>query len=271
MLKNGTKPTRIDHRDYGHFQTFGEIVPATFQDSYSTENGLWIPNQDTTNIFNGVTIVAMENGCTDFTSADVTNDILGALFANPTAIEAVDHANALGGIDVRSALNAAVSLKWITAYFNIQPRSLDFFDSIRLAMVSGIPEKRSVSIGTPWYPEFEMQGLGNGKTTSDGILQTPSNITPNSNDTWHNHKICGWKTINGVAYLVSKSWQGPGYGDGGYCYWSRALFNSVMTVPGTIAFTTTRGTLPPVATISSSLFQWLLSNLPWLQRVFYGI
>lgn len=262
-MKNGTRPTRIDNRDYDFVKShaLGGVTQVNFPDSYNTDADIWMPNQDLSNPQFMPPAGPMPYGCTDFSQADIGNDLQGALVCNPEALEAITHANANGGGDMRTSLSAAKQLDWITGFFNVIPAQLDYFDTIRLAMVSGIPEKRSVTIGTPWFSVFE-------QPDSNGVLSTPPNFDT-TNVPWHNHKICGWKSVQGVVVLISKSWQGPNYADHGLCYWPRALVNSVMSVPGTAAFTATRGVMPPVSTISVTLLQWLISNLKNILSIQY--
>lgn len=259
-MKSGTGPTRIDHRDWLH--TFGSTT-ITFPTSYSTDAfPLSFPNQDIQDPSFSPPVPPEPNGCTNETQSSDSTDLTdGAITYRPDTLEAVTHANAKSGIDIRTSLLAIKSLGWITGFFNVQPQQLDWFDTIRLAMISGIPEKRSVSLGTPWFPEFEQ--------TNNGILPMPTSLSTVGLP-WHNHKICGWKIIGDQTYLIDKSWQGPGYGDGGYCYWSRSLVNSVMPITGTVAFTTTRGVLPPISTVPVTVWQWLISNLNNLLGLSYG-
>lgn len=248
MLKNGTGPTKQSHKDYSH-RSFG-AVSVPFPPEYNTDAGLDMPDQNA---------VGLPYGCTDETQSEISNDLVQQNKTSPFTLDAVTQANQRGGYDVRESLKWCLPsdilhpnrLGWITAFFNIEAIGQDYFDAVRDAMVSGGTEKRSVSVGTPWYPIFET-------VTSTGILAIPANFQ-DSNLTWHNWKICGWKTINDQVYLVGKSWQGPNYGDKGYCYFSRPLFNQLMNVPGSVAFTATTGVLPPISTISVTWLQWLIS------------
>lgn len=259
MVRTGTGPTRISKKDYDFHKSFGTIgaVPV-FPVEYFTDAGLWVPDQNTGDTM--YNLPPLPYGCTDYTQADLANDESGALSHDPMMLENITNANRNGGADIRKSLLAAVKVGWFTGFFNIQPRQLDFFDSIRYAMISGIPEKRSVSIGTPWCPEFEGVGLGNGKLTPSGIISMPESLST-VGVPWHNWKICGWKVIGDQTYLIGKSWQGVKYGDKGYAYFSRPLVNSLMSVPGAVAFTATKGVLPPISTISPALWSWLVSNI----------
>lgn len=239
-MQSGTGPTRKSHKDYSH-RSFGAIqVP--FPPSYDTDSHLDMPNQETD---------GLPYGCTDESQSEVSNDLVQAPATTPFELEAVTHANALGGYDVRQSLLAAKSLGWITGFFNIEAIGQDIFDAVRDAMVSGATEKRSVSVGSKWFPEFE-------NVDATGILPMPN--FAGANFTWHNYACKGWVTIGDQVYLKMKSWQGTEYGDRGWCYMSRPLFNQLMSIPGSVAFTTTKGVLPPIQTISLDWLQWLISN-----------
>lgn len=266
MIKNGLKPNKIDHRDFDFHQSFGAIkVP--FPAEFNTDAGVTMPNQTQDDYSFSPFVAAEPFGCTNETTSDVSTDLTnGSHIRRPDTVEAITQANAKGGYDVRSSLLVGLQpnilnpnrLGWYSAIFNIRAIGQDFFDAIRTAMVSGGTERRSVSIGTPWYPEFEPIGNGNGKMTASGIISEPASWST-KNMSWHNWKICGWKTINGEVYLVGKSWQGAQYGDKGFCYFSRSIINTIMAIPGTVAFTATTGSLPPINTISVTWLQWLIS------------
>lgn len=251
MVKHGTRPTKIDHRDYDFHKTFGAFKVAPFLPTYNTDVGLTMPNQEVVNTYFSPAVPALPFGCTDYTTSELEGDLKNEGPFSPELIENITHANANGGGDIRQSLLAGKSLGWFTGIFNIRALGQDYFDAVRDAMVSGGTEKRSVSVGTPWYPDFE-------SIDYTGILPIPRNFN-DPNLTWHNWKICGWKTINDQVYLVVKSWQGIGYGDKGFCYMSRSLFNQLMAIPGAVAFTTTSGTLPPIETITTTWLEWFIS------------
>lgn len=244
MMLQGTGFTKKSHRDYSH-KSFGSIqVP--FPPEYNTDAGLAIPNQNAE---------GLPYGCTDETQSELSNDLIQQARYTALGLEGVTHANQLGGFDIRQALIATRNLGWITGFFTIEAIGQDMFDAVRDAMASGGTEKRSVSVGSKWFPEFE-------SVNATGILPIPN--LNNSNFTWHNWKVCGWKTIGDQVYLVGQSWQGPGYGDKGFHYVSRPLFNQLMAINGSVAFTATRGVLPPITTVSLSFFQFLLSYARYL-------
>lgn len=252
-MKSGTGPTQIDHRDYDFHRSFGSAVNALASlPDYTTDAGLTMPNQNEINEQFSPPVPALPYGCTSYTTSELAIDLgVPPTLVNPLLIENVTQANIRGGYDLRQALLVGVKLKLFTGIFNIRAYGQDMFDAVRTAQVAGGTEKRSVAVGSEWEPIFE-------QVSNDGLLATPKNFN-DPNITWHAWKICGQKTINGQLYLIGKSLQGPKYGFKGLCYFSRPLFNQLMSVPGSVAFTATRGELPPIQTISTTWLQWLIS------------
>jgi hypothetical protein len=142
-------------------------------------------------------------------------------------------------------------------YFQVEAVGTDFFDAIREALFANWAEKRSVSVGTPWFNEwgFAPQGI-----LHDFVLR--------GDEPWHNWKISGWKMISGQPYLIGKTWQGTGYGDGGWCYMSRTLCNKVFAVSGTGAFTVRKATAADIQTIKLDIISTILSYARlWLSNL----
>lgn len=198
--------------------------------------------------------VAVHN-CTDYTQADLHNDIIGTLKANPYTLEEITKASERGGLSIRESLKAARKLGWISNFFTLKAYApLDYFDTIRYAMTAGIPEKRSVSWGTPWYLEWE-----NAAQNKNPIMPAPKDYNP-VGLAWHNSKFSGWRTINGVVFLINKSWQGDQVGDRGWLYFSREVVNATMAIPGTVAYTSTAmGTSAKIKTVDIGIVEWLMS------------
>jgi hypothetical protein len=255
--RNGTRPSRVDHRDYDFHRSFGSIAPPLFPENYDTDAGLWVPDQNAPEPTFGNP--ALPYGCTDYTQADLAADLAGKLF-NPGTLEALTHANAQGGYSIRNSLQAARSLGWINAFFNVIAHApLDYFDTFRLAMFYGAPEKRSLTVGTPWFPSWEHAAVNRiaivPMPTDEelALVRKYQNAYP-----WHNHKISGWESRSGVV-LKDKSWQGTGIGEEGWLYFPREVINTVMAIPGTVAFTSTQVTPNNIKTIPVSVRQWIMS------------
>ena len=262
MIKNNYLLNLIDHRDWDFHKTFGTVI-MNLPNELILDAGLWIPNQNSYEPIFGNP--SMPYGCTDYTSNDVCANQDGILY-NPAFTESVTHANTTGGTDIRTSLLSTIkqgtqtkdgTIVKRTGVFNVQKYDiLDYFDSIRYAMLPTLGEKRTVSWGTPWFPEWETEALQN-----KAIMIASSNYDT-TNLGWHNSEFVGWKTINGTPYLVNKSWQGDKVGDNGFLYFSRDIVNSVMKINGTCAFTVSKlqNGLPP-KNISTSFLEWIYSIL----------
>ncbi len=242
MVINGLKPLKRDVRDFSVNKTFG--TTGVFPDSYNTDAGLTMPDQMAPNLQFTPPIPPLPAGCTDYASSELCIDEDKQLYS-PLALEAVTHANQNGGCDMRYALACAVSVYNRAAYFAVEPTT-DWFDGIRSAIMM---LNRSVSIGTPWMSEW--------MSVQEGII--PDVFVYSGHEPWHNHKICGWKTINGEPYLVDKSWQGENYGDHGWAYFSRPTVNAVMEIAGTGAYTLAPLAGANVQTITAGKLEQILA------------
>lgn len=264
-IKSGIGPTRHDHRDLDFFKTFGtHLFGATgvqpLPDSFSVDAGLWMPNQNEANgLFNPI-VPPLPEGCTDYGTTDLLINEDKILY-NPMDIENITHANANGGGDIRVALSAGIKLHPNhPKYFNVNPDMLDdvdWFDAVRLAMIVGKVEGRAVTLGTPWFPEF-MNAINGIIPTPNWSLTVPG--TSLSRVSWHNWNSPGWTSFSGIPYLLGKPWIGPGYGDKGFGYFSRSVFNTLMNIPGVAAFTLEKLLPGQVSqTVESSIIQLVVS------------
>lgn len=119
------------------------------------------------------------------------------------------------------------------SYFNIYDDSThDWFDGIRTQIQLN---KRAVSAGTPWFNSWSSVNSTGimPMPTGDELARAKSNVNA---VLWHNYAIKGWILIGGIPYLICKSWQGPTYGDKGWCYMSREVANAVFEIRGSAAF-----------------------------------
>lgn len=264
-IKHGTRPSRIDHRDYDYIKShnFGAITAgdAQFPDEFFADAGLTMPNQETVDAEYTPPTPAMPFGCTNYTQADLATDLTKQIH-NPNDLEAITHANAKGGLDIRESLDAArKQLGWFKNFYNIRASGrLDFTDSFRLAQITGLNqnENRAISWGTPWFLSWE-QALLRG----DSIMPMPTTTELNSISSlpWHNSKLDGWTTKNGILVYRDKSLQGNTIGDRGFIYFPREVINVVMGISGTVGFTATN--IPSFApqTIDITRLQYILSLL----------
>lgn len=233
MIRNGTNPHRLKWFDKDYIRSFhpqiyaGTALAPEFPTEYLTDHTEWLPNQDAD---------GQPNGCTNYAQAKISR-ILGNADAEPAQLEAITHANANGGFGILASIDAAInSLGWFKWRYLIQTTgSLDFFDTCRLAQVSGIPELRSISCGSPWFLSWE-----NAVQAGQKILPMPTaaelaqaHSRPISLP-WHDYDADGWSQNFTVApgqllYRID-SWQG----DLDYLYMPRDVMNVVFDLYGTV-------------------------------------
>jgi len=281
-IKHGARPTRIKHTDYDFLNShrLGGVTAgdADFKDEYFADCGLWgVPNQDMLQTFAptgqpSFIVPAIPFGCTDYGQAGLANDLTKTLH-NPMVLDAVTNANANHGCDIRTSLDAAVKIGWIKQYFNLVAKgAIDYFDTFRVAQVVGVnsKENRSITWGTPWFPSWEQAGL---KGISIMPMPTDAELAAarNPRDTtlpWHDSKLDGWTTKNGILVYRDESWQGEGMGEDGFIFFPREVINMVMSIPGTVAFIATLSTIPSPKTVDVTTLQWIVSILTGLMEAY---
>lgn len=270
-MKSGTRPSIFDTRDYSLHRTFGSVAQELPLMEYNYDAGLTMWDQDEPQLpyFDH----ALFNGCTGMAQADIASDQDGVIYNPIKTYDATCLVEGHGeedGCDIRtSALTTINQGLWkledqTPAYkraqiFNIDKvPGMDWFDSFRIALRLQAGTKTGISTGTLWPSEWETL------VKSDGIAPD-FNYSGNRNDyPWHDYKISGEKTIDGLPMLCIKSWQGNAYGDNGWLYISRERFNKIFNIYGTIGLTTAKVGATDIRTISPSLYQWMLQ---WLQKI----
>ncbi len=231
-MKSGLKIIQKDRRDLDYFATKGFAKLAgvtTLPLQYSVDAGLRIPNQEAEDDNFTPSVPPLPFGCTDYAQSELLADEDGKLY-NPMDIENITHASANGGGDIRAALKAVTKLHPDhPKYFNINPSmGMDYFDAARLAMLIAATEKRGVSVGSPFWHQWNAVG-------PNGILPAPDyDITE---ATAHNWVIKGWDTIAGATYLTAQMLQGKEFGNKGFVYVPREQFNATMAVSWATMFT----------------------------------
>lgn len=281
-MRSGAQRIVLDHRDHSYVRTFGSISPVHFPDELNTDAGLTMPDQNASNPLFTPPVVALRMGCTAYTTSELAGDQDKTIYNPQYTYEKTLFMSNLpdgSGCDIRVALKSSIvyGLERIDEqneggealthrrgqYFNVIDESgLDSFDDIRSAQVQS---KNSVSIGLPWFPEYE--GIG-----KDGIIPEIDyskytgkdwlgRIQVFANVPWHNAKGAGWVTRDGEPYLKVKSWQGKEYGDNGWCYFSRQTINEVMEFEGTGAYTVAQASGDNIGNIKSTFLEFLLSYL----------
>lgn len=243
-MKNGLNKVYPDSRDYSLLHSFGALntdtsgLPANF----SIYGGQIIPNQDLPDMRFIPAVRPLPYGCTG-----ESQTFIGGIEDNNTYApdDLYDHTppGVDGqGRDLRSSMKTTIDRGYKQpdgtignkrkAYFNCYGAgAIDDFDAVRIALWINQAEKRPVSVGSWWYPEFE--------NPVNGSAQLPSFNTNYA--TLHNHMITGWRTLaDGTIELEDISWQGMDYGQRGLVYFSRAIFNALMAQPYTGAYTVTK-------------------------------
>lgn len=284
-MKNGTRPIKYLPKKAFH-EVFGMTDVSEIQD-FNLDIGLTMPDQDSD---------SAPSECTGETPADILTDINGKAFSADFSYAAGLHldgiASSIEGGDYHSSMQAAVMFGGVTAMaapisashegeFEVSEWTAwpapvkaaalafaqngtlnalglaDSFDSIRNALHQG---QISISMGSPWYLEWEQ------KTGADGILPMPANVNNLVGLPWHNYAIKGQKTINNVPYLIVKSWQGTSFGAGGWSYMSREVCDAVLDVEGTGALTFNPSALRWASALGiiAQRFPGILPSLPEL-------
>lgn len=278
MISHGTKPNRLKWYDLDYVKSFHPELHAgtrtleqelqikfgapQFPTEYLTDKTNWFPNQNTE---------GQPEGCTNFAQTKVAR-ILGIdpTVATPEAAEAVTHANANGGMGIVASFDTIISkLGWFKARYIIQAiGGLSFFDASRLAQVSGLPEQRAISTGSPWFVSWEQAAQSGTKLmpmpTAAELLQAHNNPTSLP---WHDYVLDGWSpnfpNMNGQTLYRLDSWQGPI----DYLYLDQATLNVVMDLYGTVQVVATNNEAPSPTTISIPDWFWSLWH-SWL-GIFY--
>ena len=237
-MKNGVYPVKKDHRQYSFTRTFGNIETEDFHKDFNLDAGLTNPDQNKE---------GYPYGCTGYTQTDIATDEDGVIyqpsFTYDKTLFMEGYTGRMAGCDIKDSLKSTVIYGLLpalglderdstanrAAYYQIEKFvGLDWFDSLRKTLLINKENKRSISMASSWYPEWTGTNVN-----STGIVHAPTNWSWVSG---HNYKISGWKTIDGIPYLIVKSWQGNTFGDNGWCYFSRELTNNLMEVYGTGAF-----------------------------------
>lgn len=252
-MKQGLDRLHPDRRDYSLLHTYGALAPdpAGLPDNFSIYDGRVIPDQDEMDDRFTPAVRPLPYACTaeDRTFSAGLAD--GAVYPPDDFYFATSPGTDGVGRDMRLAFETAINHGFKLkdgslvgkrrAYFNCYAAGqIDDFDAARIALWINQNEKRGVSVGSWWYPNW----VG-GNVPKSGILGLPSFNTKEA--TMHDWLITGWRTINGAVYLEGISWQGMFFGDHGKHYMSRPIYEALMAQPYTGAFTMTKfGSATPV-------------------------
>lgn len=259
MIQHGTRPSRLDKRDNSFQRTFGGLPVALANQDYTLDIGKTMPDQNAD---------GYPFGCTGYCQADISTTEDGDIY-KPSYTYAktcyIENHPQDQGCDIRNSLKSTQvyglqrpdETTDIEAedhrrgqYFNVYcDGGYDWFDSFRSALRTN---KRPISVGSIWFGEYEQIG-------QDGKLPTLFVYDGNPNNySWHNFAIVGEKIIEGVPYLIAKSWQGRNYGDGGFCYFPRETMNAAMEIRGAVAFTFAKAKPEDINPIKLSIYEVVL-------------
>lgn len=283
MITNGTRPAK-DIYKVAKYQHFGAISVDTIPD-FSLDPNISHPDQEAD---------GAHTECTGYTVADILCDIFkqyySADFSYAAARAIAGDGPGTDGASFHAAMDSLVGWGGLPAHyatytagtrgeqfvsdFNNWKDDLeesrkyaqngvknvlgngDAFDSVLAALNQG---RISVSIGSPWFPEWADFG------GQSGILALPKT---QYSSIWHNYVLKGKQTIGGVPYIIAKPHIGL-KGDNGFVKLSREVINFTLAVPGSGALTIDPNAIRWVSLlgITSRRFPGILPFLPKLIKL----
>jgi hypothetical protein len=224
-MKSGVKPCIPSRRDKSFHATFGTV--SVFPDTYNSDSGFTMPDQNADGYPDACTGYTQSELCADedktfYDPIYTYNETL--LIENEPTGQPCDLRDSLKttivyGVQKKDANDAYTHRRGDFYRVDDAQNGTDAFDKTRSAMIkySNLWGKScSVSVASRWCDNFE--------NIQNGIIPIPDL----SNYSLHNWKVCGWKSINGIPYLIGKSWQGTNYGDNGWAYFSREIYNTLL-------------------------------------------
>lgn len=238
MIQNGTKPIAPHVKQLSFPRSFGTISATKLPDSFDTDAGLVVPDQNAE---------GYPFGCTGFTVVEIANDedlqIYDPGYNYDWTREMEGHAGEAVGADLKTAFKSGTVYgvrkkngegnpldNRRAPYYEVHPADgLDYFDSIRSAMIRAYEldkEKHSTGNGSYWLPEWA--NVPNGNIQAVNYDGTPSHYS------WHAWNFKGWSIRDGVLRLKAKTHQGKNYGDGGFTYYTRDQVNNIFDDWGTM-------------------------------------
>lgn len=242
MIRNALNKVRPDRRDYSLLHTLGSTAPDPkgLPAKFSIYDGRTIPNQELLDTRFDPPVRPLYYGCTGEAQTFARGLKSGKTYRPDDHYDHTYPFKEDTGRDMRKSMQTGIDRGYMdergmlgdkdTAYFNCYGSGkIDDCDAARIAIWINQNEKRSVSVGSWWYPEF------NELSKRHPVVPLPSFDT--SEATLHNHLVTGWDTINGVECVEDISWQGEDYANHGVCYIPRAIYNALMAQPWTGAFT----------------------------------
>lgn len=262
-IQHGLKRIYPDHRRYSFPRTFGAIAPAQLPtEDFDYDPHLTTPDQNADGNPEECVVYTTKEVCQDEDQTIYTVDFLkkkmmfmtGQLSGPYQLTDGLKTAIVYGVQEPDETTDTQAFQHHRGQYFQGErTNGLDFFDAIRSTLHLNRFERRSVSIGTLWMPEFENIG-------PDGIVPGDFAYNGNSDDyPGHNWKISGQKTINGIIYLIGKTWEGAKVGDKGFKYFPRNTINKALSIPYTGFFTVAKASQENIQVVELTILQQIVS------------
>lgn len=257
MIKHGIQPNRYDRRDHSHERTFGTIDPLSLPKEYNADRTGEFPDQNRD---------GYPNGCSGYTQNDTGENEYNKRFdpafvyqntltiANlpphsPVQVRDSFRAVRLYGLKPMDSRDGDPSLYKRGKYFDVDKVG-DYFDGARVALWLNRQANRALSVGTPWYWSF---------IKPDGFMRDWGK--KKAGDVWHNYEVTGWKTVDNKECLIVKAWCGPSWGDKGYGYMSREVFNRLMGISGTFLYIQRNWDQTDIPSIRFDLIEFVMDLL----------
>lgn len=252
-MRSGIQKNEYDTRDFSFERSFG-VSQLNLPEEY---------NADTTNRFPDQNKDGYPNGCSGYTQ-NATGELEYGIQADPSFV----YANTLviadlpphAPVQVRDSFKATKiyglksgdtdPLTYRRGNYYDVDKVGDYFDGARTALYLNREHNRTLSVGTPWFKEWAVSG---------GIIKAPKKYVWDLSTIGHNYQIVGWKVLKGEPHLIVKPWLGKRWGDGGYGYISREIFNKTMAISGTFMYIQVNYTPDQVNTVKLDILELLLS------------
>lgn len=254
MIEQGLKPRWVDKRDYDFFKShpqFGIAKPTEYVE-FSVDPGFPIGNQNA---------MGLPFGCTGMTQAYLCS-AEDKIQADPAEIfNNTPPYVPTQGRDIRQSLKRICTAgyrPYLTqeqpanprkGYFSIRAQGpLDWFDATYLALLSTKDENRAASIGIPWFPEFN-------EPDSFGRIPMPRDFKLSRITGWHNVAGSGLVKVQDEPRLRIVPWLGEDYAINGEGSMGRELFNALLNINMTEAFTVSKFVPGQVNTINLDIVE----------------
>lgn len=114
-------------------------------------------------------------------------------------------------------------------YFDVDKVGGSYFEGVRSALWLNRLNKRSITVGTPWFWGTFLN--------DEGFFPAPRKYEWKSGTVGHDWVICGWTTVHGVPYLLCKAWLGAKWGWSGYGRMPQEVFDKLLKISGTFMYT----------------------------------